>query len=380
MPRKFWTLTLILVLPILLTVLALPAGAAAKAAEENGSEGDTANYIKHVVVIAVDDLEARFFNPGQLPRLVGISKEGIQSKALDKGLTPGAAAQDGAVIGELPKLYKTGQRTSLLVDGRGAGPQLNRGFNYIITATPEQRKNPKLTMDAAIAQFSENQPFLTYLAFSCPTNDEQGKGVFFRQVDEAVGRLMAFLHERGVYDNTLVLIVGRRSPELTKRMVDEKQNGPVSFPLGIRGPNLLAGMEIPAVNLEDLPETIYYLTDGKQTGKAGNVLWNALKTDNSYVAQSLLRHRIADISDERDKLLTQQFKWEREKISFVQERTQLAGERQGIQGLLASRDQIITSLRRRITFYHVLGLLMFFTLIAGYGVQYVLLRKRFLLF
>lgn len=337
-------------------------------------------YIKHVVIIAVDDLESKYFNPAITPRLVGLSKEGIQAEVLDRVTKPEGQAQDLALIGKLPALYRVTQRKSLFVDGRGTGQEPARGFNFVINSDEEERKDPKQILGAAITKFREDKPFLTYITLNSPGREDREKRRFFQQTDEAVGQFTGMLHERGLYDYTLLIIVGRRSPETTKLLAAENQEVPLSFPLGIKGPNLIAGQEIPAVTQEDLPTTVYFLTDGKELEDRGNILWNILKTDNSYAAQSFLRQRIKDISAERDEIVRQQWNWERAKLKFEQQREELQKERQGIKDLLDNRDRTIKVLRLRIAVYHGLGMLITFLFIIGLVVQYFVLRKRFLLF
>ncbi|MDA8211524.1 MAG: hypothetical protein M0021_06565 [Clostridia bacterium] len=385
MLKKGYGVISIFLLTILISILiAIPAYGERKVNSQPGDNPGPApeppKYIKHVVIIAIDDLESKYFNPAITPRLVGVSKEGIQAKVLDKVIQPEGEVQDLALLGKLPAQYRATQRKSLLVDGRGASQELAQRFNFVLNSGTEERNNPKQIIGAAINKFREDKPFLTYITLSSPGRDDREKNTFFRQADEAVGQFMGMLHERGLYDYTLFLIMGRRSPETTKLLTSDGVEVPLSFPLGIKGPNLIAGQEIPAVIQEDLPTTVYYLTDGKEVEDKGSILWNILKTDNSYAAQSFLRHRINDISAERDEILRQQWNWERAKLKFEQQRTDLQRERQGIKALLDSRDQTIKVLRWRITIYHGLGMLITFLFIAGLFVQYFVLRKRFLLF
>jgi hypothetical protein len=129
-----------------------------------------------------------------------------------------------------------------------------------------------------------------------------------------------------------------------------------------------------------LPATIYYLTDGKEIADNGHILWNILKTDNVYAAQSLLKLRIQDVSTERDELVRQQWNWELAKLKFEQQSIELQKDRQGIKSQLYNRDQTIRVLRWRIIIYHGLAVLVTLLFIAALTAQYFILRKKFLLF
>lgn len=337
-------------------------------------------YIKHVIVIAVDDLENKYFKPAITPRLVGLSREGIQAEVLDRVLLSAGGTQDQALIGKLPALYKATQKKSLLVDGRGSGQELTQRFNFVINANGEERKNPQQIFSGAINKFKEELPFLTYIILSNPSSEDRDKQKFFQQTDEAFGQLIGTLHERGLYEYTLFVIVGRKSSQTTKLITTDGIEVPLSFPLAIKGPNLIAGQVIPAVTQEDLPTTIYYLTDGKEITESGHILWNILKTDNVYAAQSLLRRRIQDVSSERDQLVRQQWNWELAKLKFEQQSIELQKDRQGIKSQLNSRDQSIKALRWRIIIYHGLAVLVTLLFIVVLTAQYFILRKKFLLF
>ncbi|MFZ3173203.1 MAG: hypothetical protein WA118_14655 [Carboxydocellales bacterium] len=337
-------------------------------------------YIKHVIVITVDDLENKYFKPAITPRLVGLSREGIQAEVLNSVLLSTGGAKDHALIGKLPVLYKATQKKSLFVDGRGSSQELTQSFNFVINANGEERKNPQQIIGAAINKFKEELPFLTYIILSNPPSEDRDKQKFFQQTDEAFGQFIGTLHERGLYEYTLFVIVGRKSTQTTKLITSDGIEVPLSFPLAIKGPNLIAGQVIPAVTQEDLPITIYYLTDGKEITDNGHILWNILKTDNVYAAQSLLRRRIQDVSTERDQLVRQQWNWELAKLKFEQQSNELQKDRQGIKSQLNSRDQSIKALRWRIIIYHGLAVLVTLLFIAVLTAQYFILRKKFLLF
>jgi hypothetical protein len=214
---------------------------------------------------------------------------------------------------------------------------------------------------------------------SGPKGTDQERTTFFRKLDSAVGGLLAMLHEKGIYDNTMIVIIGKSSDQPTKSGVTPDVKPPI-YPLIMKGPNLLLGTALPTVNLEDIQATILYLSDGKEPKSTGHIIWNSIKSENLYISQNLLNRRIKEVTEERDAYIAKVWQGEKEKERFDSQRSTLAKEREGISNKLNEKELQIRVYSKKIYYYKVASLVTLAVLLLGYGLEYLLLRKRFLLF
>ncbi|HEX3032807.1 MAG TPA: hypothetical protein VHS59_11305 [Bacillota bacterium] len=362
-------------------VCAAPQGQSGGAQGKQGAKiVEPQPYIKHVIIMAIDDLEEKYFNPGVMPRLYGLSQEGIAGRTIDINPVKEPMPQEKLIIRELPEVYRTSQRKSMLVEGRIRDPWGVGSFNYIFSSDSKEKVSPKTVLSTAAEQFTANQPYLTYITLGNPPKSKLSDQQFFKQADEAFGNLLVMLQDKALYNYTLFVITGRRSLDSWNQVITKGKDSPLVYPLVLRGPNLYNGLQIPAVNLVDMAPTILYLTDGKESSGPGHVLWSILKTDNYYVNQSLLRRRIEDVSKERDTFVQQAWQWEKEKQQFNRQKALLSVESAGFRDKLNSKDKEISQLNNKLDLYHVAAVITIIGVLIGFVVEYFILRKRFLLF
>lgn len=374
-----------LVLTVLLNFSLAPPVAAEKATDPVNNnpkvnQEETPAYLKNIIVISIDDWNQKYFQQGTMPRLVGFSQEGLRGKVLDY---PGKAylgkQQQKRLIGDIPDLYRTSQRLSMLVDAKDIQSTVDGKFNYIFSPDNTDRDNPDKIIRTVTDNFSKLNPYFTLVTLTSPRGTEQEKTTYFRKLDTAVGGLLAMLHEKGIYDNTMLVILGKNSDQSTKADPLPEQKPPV-YPLIMKGPNLVTGTTLPPVNLEDIQATIFYLSDGKELKSVGHIIWNSLKQENMYLSQNLLNRRIREITEERDYYVSEVWQAEKEQERFEGQRRALAKEREGINNKLAAKEKQVKLLASRVLYYKIAGVAILTILILGYGVEYVILRKRFLLF
>lgn len=381
---KYYKYIVALVLTVLLNCSLAPPVAAEQISNPGKSNPKTTQektpvYMKNIIVIVVDDWQQKYFKEGIMPRLVGLSQEGLKGKVIDYPRTADTKQRQNRLIGDLPDLYRNSQRVSMLVDAKDGQSLVEGKFNYIFSQDNADRSNPDKVMRSVTDNFSKLNPFLTLVTLTCPKGTEQARTTFFRNVDTAVGGLLAMLHEKGIYDNTMIVLLGK-TPDQPINASSSLESKPPVYPLIMRGPNLLAGTTLPTVKIEDIQSTIFYLSDGKELKSAGHIIWNSIKSENLYSSQNLLNRRIKEVTEERDDYVTEVWQAEKEREKFNAQKLALSKESEGISNKLAEKEKQLHIFAKRVYYYKIAGVVILTVLVFGYGLEYLILRKKFLLF
>lgn len=112
----------------------------------------------------------------------------------------------------------------------------------------------------------------------------------------------------------------------------------------------------------------------------GLVLWNALRTGTGFRQENLLLKRVKDLSDENVKLIGNAYRLTQEKGLVKAEKEGLSREKQQVQKTIADKDRQIGWLKLKIGTLKGLELITILVMGAGYVVEYIYLRKKFLMF
>lgn len=333
---------------------------------------------KRIFLLIIDGLNDEALQTGTAPNIKGLASAGVR---FDKVVPPYPYDTHSTVASILTGVAGQQQETSILtllenngiktslVDGTEKMAPFYNGVTNVVKGSFNGQD--KLVIDQAIKEIKENGTYFNVLILpelrTVLEKHGANSATYRKQLtatDNDVGRLLHYLHTEGLFEETLFIVCGT-------------YNDP---PLILKGPPLKVGVKLPPANLKDVAPTVAYLTglELKQTG--GMVLYNAMKSGGDRGEAYLLSQRVEDLSWAYAGATESLHRLEQEKIEVREQQEKLAQEKQNIQQQIEKRDQEIKKLSNKITMMKIIGLGLLITFIVGYIVEYIILRKRFLMF
>jgi len=330
-----------------------------------------APYTRHVFVIVVAGLDQRALAIAAAPNIKGLAHAGVQFKEVG-GVEPDTLAATCATLvsGLDPATHGyvkagdslAGATLPGLLENKGVATSLVGGGSDTagLWAARWKKTGPfasdAAAADAAIAGMEAQNPFFNLVVLG-GTGDVAG-------ADTAVGRLLQYLHQYGLYDQSLIVITGTGD----------------NPPLIMRGWQLKEGAVLPAAGLVDVAPTVAQLVGVPLPASEGLVLWDALKAQPGENELYLLSRRLNDLSlallAGREKIYDLQENERR----VAEERARVDAERESYGQAIRQRDAEIDRLRLWIKVIRSLGFLGLAAAGAGYLFLYRFLKKKFLFF
>ncbi|MGQ9533331.1 MAG: hypothetical protein ACUVTQ_11115 [Desulfotomaculales bacterium] len=346
-----------------------------------------------VLVLLVDGLQAGALERADAPSINGLAASGVRVASAGPPLPrddgtdnraafrrqnspsddlPAAAAAvlaGGAAVTVLQQLEARGARTAFFDGSDGSLKPLAAGVTHYFGG-PYGGRN-RAVMDALLAELGRQLPHLVVAVLPelRPVLDRSGdRGAEYleavRDADVQVGRLLGFLHRRGLFERTLLVLAGTcRQPALI-----------------LKGPSLREGVVLPPADLADVGPTLAYLMGVELPGTKGLVLWNALSPRPDRTETYLLERRVEDLSRAVAGMREEMRALYAEREAVEEERRRLAGERAAVAGEIGERDERIRRLEGKVRLMGRVGLALAVGFLLGYWLEYRLLRKRFLMF
>lgn len=366
--------TIMLLTILTIIVMALPANGEPL----NKANQDTETSTKKIILIIIDGLNDEALKNTTAPNIKGLASAGLQ---LDKAvpayphdtyssitsiLTGTTGQQEKSSI--LTLLESQGIKTSIF-DGTEKMTPLYKGVSNVVKG-PFNGKD-SLVIDQVIKELNENGTYFNVVILPQLRQVLEKHGAnsntYKKQItatDNDVGRLLHYLHTEGMFEQTLFIVSGTH-------------NQP---PLIFKGPPLKVGITIPPASLMDIAPTVAYLTGTEMKQAEGMVLYNAMKSGGDRGEAYLLSQRVQDLSIAYSQALEGLHRLEQEKTEVRKEQAKVAKEKQTIQQEIEQRDQEIKKLSNKIFLMKVIGIVLLVTFVVGYIVEYLILRKRFLMF
>ncbi len=390
------------------TVCAGAAGETEKKMDGAGTGQLEPKIIKHIIFITVDGLTDQQIQSAYTPNINGLAASGVKTAAI--GVLPANTVTFMAsfLTGADPSVHgwtEPDQRTKTrlfpeIVGGYGRTcayvshpDSLSEGFfnrpgEGGIKYSEVKRNSNEAVVNKAVEVFKQDRPFflglkLPGLAANLNNREKEGKAAAeaVNEVDGQIGRLLATLRSAGVYEQSLIVLTGIYSGPgrgVRERLPDRSE---LMVPVVMIGPGLKSGAVLPPVKIIDLAPTVALLA-GLQISPESNgmILWNALQSGTGFLEQNLLLKRVKDLSEENVKSTGVVYHLTEEKRLVKIEREKVNREKAMITQTINDRDNQIKGLKGNIRLLKIVVFVTVLVLGTGYLIEYLYLRKKFLMF
>lgn len=354
-------------------------------------------YIKHIVMITMEGLTDKNISSGYTPNISGIAGRGVKTSAI--GVLPAnlQAFTASFLTGADPSVHgyvSTGQqlktktfpevlldygRSVALIGGKTMVQQELYKNTKGISIHALKSNNTQSTIEKAIEVFTKDQPYFTGIYLSAAGAKDQNNLQIVNQADKELGQFINTLSQYGVLEQTLLIVVGKPPQTNFKNISAGKMD--TLAPVVMAGPGLKIGAALPPVKITDITPTAAMLAGVQLPPEnSGLVLWNALSPDSGYLEENLLLKRVKDLSDDAVMRNAEVYQMTEEKRLLKLEQQKVAQEKSTIQKTIQEKDSTITKLKIQIVAFKAAVLLIISVMAVGYGVEYVYLRKKFLMF
>lgn len=398
----------VMIVMVVICLLALGANAQViSKAEKAIQEQPEQKVIRHVLFVVVNGLTRERIEAAYTPNLNGLAASGVKTSAVGvlpvnleaftasllsgadpsiHGITePGSRVK----VQTLPDMMAGSGRTAVFIspDVDSANRLFKRKGNGEVRVSGVAKNDNAVVIDEAAKLLNRKKPFFMGIMLPGVTVESKGLGSETKRskevnaVDEQVGRLLATLRAQGIYDECLIVITGfdgSSGKNMTGKLTDSE--GLVA-PVVMTGPGLRTGEILPPVKITDIAPTTALLAGLPMSPESnGLVLWNALRSGTGFRQENLLLKRVKDLSDENVKLIGNAYRLTQEKGLVKAEKEDLDREKQQVQKTIADKDRQISWLKLKIGTLKGLELITVLVMGAGYVIEYIYLRKKFLMF
>lgn len=351
-----------------------------------------ASSLKHIFVISVDGLSYEGYNSNPLPNIKHLAGEGVidehclgvraeTSEAAQVSLLTGAipeqhkfySSEDRVQMATILDVFNQSSRSFMLYDGSGGKlKSLDYGAAHYAQYAAEISDQERLSK--VVEHFKQARPYFNYIVLNdCReavlTLDNKRYYQSLTKTDQAIGEFLTFLRNEKLYYDSIIIVTSPRNVSTSAQV-----------PLIIHGPGFQMGTRINHAMVIDVTPTLCMLSGLKApAGSRGIPLYDALLyTSNERNAQ--LNQWVKALQEERTANWEQYYLMQDEIYRNYHQIASMKEERQSIFDYAGQKEGVIANLSQRLTIERVLFLGIIALLLAGYGVEYLLLKKRFLLF
>ncbi|MBO8158480.1 hypothetical protein [Thermosyntropha sp.] len=355
-------------------------------------EDEKNSFPEYVFIISVDGLSYEGFASTSCNNIKHLASEGfMDEKSLALKIETVEAAQASLLTGCLPEehkfitshdkveveslfdVIKKQKKTVLVVDGSGGKLRTfaHSEEEYFML---DSMKSDNEVMAEAIKLFKERKPFFTFIYLNdCLENllslDEKEYYKSVKSFDQALSSFIAELRNEDIYYRSLIVVASPRSSSTSN-----------FTPLIIHTPGCVESVRISGTTVLDIVPTVCKLTGLKTPYNAVGIpvyeSLNIKKEERLYILEA----QIKDLKAERIRLWTRLFDLQDELNRAYNRINSIKEEKQNIFNFAGEREKIIYDLQNRIKYERILGLSIFLLMLAGYWIEYKVLKKRFLLF
>ena len=273
----------------------------------------------------------------------------------------------------LDVICKSG-RTVLVVDGSGGRLQgFARGQEEYVKIDSQQPDSK--VMEKAIGLFLVKKPYLTYIYLDdCKTSARQVKSKDhhknLKNLDTEIDKLVKVLKSRNIYDETGLIITSSRSSSPSDMV-----------PLILKSSGIKVNSRLRGVNVIDVAPTICALAGlERPNSSSGIVFWDAFVPGKKYGAETLIKRQMEELQQERLKVWSKLYQTMKERDSVSHQIEEIKEEQESIFDYAMEREQTIAHLQRRLNQGKGLMAGMTVVFLIGFLVEYLWLKRRFMLF
>ncbi|NLO20404.1 MAG: hypothetical protein GX119_00185 [Syntrophomonadaceae bacterium] len=348
--------------------------------------------VQRVILINVEGLNYEGYVSTPMHNLRQIAAEGLMDeKCLAVRTDSSEAALASLLTGALPAdhgyynskskievesllalLKKRGQ-TFQVIDGSGGKLQV---FNYgedKYISLPAPSKDQE-AFSQLIKNIPDKMPFLSFLYLNDSMEgllslDDDLYYDALMSFDSRLGQLMGELKNHNMYQDSLIIITSARSTSPSDLV-----------PMIIHGAGCRSGIRTSSSTVLDTAATICkFIGINAPASSLGIPIYDAIpvrEEDKNYTYVKWT----GELKKERISQLTRYFDIQDDLYRTIHQMTAIKEERQNISEFSGEKEKIINSLESRINWQRVLGIGIFFLMVAGYLLEYRWLKKKFTLF
>ncbi|HHW60519.1 MAG TPA: hypothetical protein GX404_01275, partial [Syntrophomonadaceae bacterium] len=281
--------------------------------------------------------------------------------------------KDQVEVESIFELMKENGKSTLMIDGSGGKLQGFAHGEKEYVKMDSQAKSGEI-LDVAYKHFNTRHPYFTYIYVNECTQallklDQKAYYQSIRNFDIQLGTLLKRLREEGDYDESMIIVTSARSSS-SSNMV----------PLIIRGPQCKKNITIDGALVVDVFATICHAAGLEQPMTVQGIpLYSIMQaTDEERYAnlqewnKSLLQDRVHNWN--------QQYQLQDDLQKTIHEMNAIKEEKQNIFKFAGEREKLISGLKTKRSIERCIWIGIILLMLLGYIVEYLWLRKKFLLF
>ena len=348
--------------------------------------------LEQIFIISVDGLSYEGFVSVPVNNMKHIAGEGVSdAKSMALKVDTIEAAEASLITGALPEdhrhvtakskieteslfeiIRKLG-KSYVVIDGSGGKLKSFEDRDKAYFSCDNADSDEKV-LEQALAVFTKQKPFLTYIYLNdCRsallTLDDKAYYETVRSFDLALGTFINSLRKQDNYYNSLIIVTSPRSSSPSNKV-----------PLIMQGPGLKTNTCISNTMITDVVPTICSLLKVENpTGNRGIAAHDALLL--SYEEQqNSLNKWTRSLKSDRIAAWGKYFELQDTLYQTIYQMTAIKEEKQSIFNFMGEKEQTINKIKGQMRAERFIYLSIFVLMLLGYGIEYKLLKRKFMLF
>ena len=348
--------------------------------------------LEQIFIISVDGLSYEGFVSVPVNNMKHIAGEGVSdAKSMALKVDTIEAAEASLITGALPEdhrhvtakskieteslfeiIRKLG-KSYVVIDGSGGKLKSFEDRDKAYFSCDNADSDEKV-LEQALAVFNKQKPFLTYIYLNdCRsallTLDDKAYYETVRSFDLALGTFINSLRKQDNYYNSLIIVTSPRSSSPSNKV-----------PLIMQGPGLKTNTCISNTMITDVVPTICSLLKVENpTGNRGIAAHDALLL--SYEEQqNSLNKWTRSLKSDRIAAWGKYFELQDTLYQTIYQMTAIKEEKQSIFNFMGEKEQTINKIKGQMRAERFIYLSIFVLMLLGYGIEYKLLKRKFMLF
>lgn len=348
--------------------------------------------LEHIFIISVDGLSYEGFVSAPVNNMKHMAGEGVMdTKCMALKVDTIEAAEASLITGALPEdhrhvtaknkieteslfemIHKLG-KNYIVIDGSGGKLASFEGRDKTYYCCDSTDSDDKVFKEA-LAQFNKQKPFLTYIYVNDCRNtllslDDKAYYETVRSFDQALGRFVNSLRKDDNYYNSLIIVTSPRSCSPSNQV-----------PLIMHGPGLKNNVIVSKTMITDVVPTICSLLKvNNPAGNRGITAYNGLLLNPEEEQKALLKWA-ESLKSDRVAAWSKYFELQDTLYRTIYQMTAIKEEKQSIFNFMGEKEQTINKMKSSMRAERFIYLGIFILMLLGYGVEYKLLKKKFMLF
>lgn len=348
--------------------------------------------LEQVFIISVDGLNYEGFVSVPVNNMKHMAGEGvIDTKSMALKVDTLEAAEASLITGALPEdhrhvtvknrieteslfeiVRKLG-KNYIVIDGSG-GKLASFEDRDKVYYSCESADSDEKVLEQALAVFKKEKPFLTYIYLNDCRNallalDDKAYYETVRTFDLALGTFVNSLRKEDSYYNSLIIVTSPRSSSPSNQV-----------PLIMQGPGIKRNISITNTMITDVVPTICQLLKvDNPAGNRGITAYNALLLNPEEEQQVLLKWT-ESLKSDRVAAWSKYFELQDTLYQTIYQMTAIKEEKQSIFNFMGEKEETINKMKTQIKTERYIYLAIFILMLAGYGIEYKYLKKKFMLF